>query len=505
MKCTEERPSCSRCLSTGRNCDGYAPVPVSRRDLATPINGRSSLLITSQRLLKGGESDNSEVSSIHLDYFKNRVVRQTNYYVRSGFWDSLLFRLYHHEPAVKYAVVALSSLHQHWELNGLNAYEVDHNVLQSYQKAIQHANKLLSRAQSVNTPDHADIVAILVVCVLFICYEHTVGRHENGLVHLKNGMQIMLKHLPRRPEESSWVRALAESQEIIELVDVMNRLEFMAVCFTKAQFSPYMPEVVLRESRKFFPNSFEGYEDARRYLLLFLIWALTLSQTDGPLLKKPQDQTTVRAENFEGLLPEDEQYCFEALDRWLELFRIMQARLHLKGDKSAEDSSHACDFAWMLYLCAKVIIYAEFSGSEMSYDDFTEEFADIVARAKNISPERQDWFSFEDGIVSTLYLVATRCRDPRIRRQAISMLAMGKIKDGVWEASELAKIAEKIVALEEKGIPSVKTAGDIPARARVSLLKSSIYWYKNRIELDCYRSSDDPDVEWTFSREVIFR
>ena len=431
-------------------------------------------------------------------------MRQTNYYVRSGFWDSLLFRLYHREPAVKFAVVALSSLHQHWELNGLNAYEVDHNVLQSYQKAIQYANKLLSRAQSVDTPDHADIVAILVVCVLFICYEHTVGRHENGLVHLKNGMQIMLKHLPRRPDESSWVRALAESQEIIELVDVMNRLEFMAVCFTKAQFSPYMPEVVLRESRKFFPDSFEDYEDARRYLLLFLIWALTLSQTGGPTRKESEEQTTVSADNVTGLFHKDKRYCFEALDRWLELFRRMQARLHMQGDSSTEDSSHACDFAWILYLCAKVIIYAEFSGNEMSYDDFTEEFADIVARVRSISPEKQDWFSFEDGIVSTLYLVATRCREPRIRRQAISMLAIGKIKDGVWEASELAKIAEKIMALEEKGIPNVRTAGDIPVCARVSLLKSRLYWYKNRIELDCYRPSDNPEADWAFSREVIF-
>ena len=109
------------------------------------------------------------------------------------------------------------------------------------------------------------------------------------------------------------------------------------------------------------------------------------------------------------------------------------------------------------------------------------------------------------GIVSTLYLVATRCRDPRIRRQAISMLTMGKIKDGVWEAHELAKVAEKIMILEEKGIPNVKTATDIPFRARVSLLKSKIHWYKSRIELDCYRPTDTPDTKWTFSREIIFR
>ena len=195
------------------------------------------------------------------------------------------------------------------------------------------------------------------------------------------------------------MRALTESHEIIELVDVMNRLEFMAVCFTKAQFSPYVPEIAMRDSRTLFPDRFESSEDARRHLLLFLIWALTISESGEHIDDEPEEQTRVDAKEFDGLLETDGRYCFEALDRWLELFREMQGRLHIQEDESTEDLNHAYDFAWILYLCAKVTIHAEFSGSEMSYDEFTTEFADIIASAKRISPAKQDWFSFEDGML----------------------------------------------------------------------------------------------------------
>lgn len=37
VKCDEQRPSCQRCLSTGRTCDGYTALPFTRSDLQAAV------------------------------------------------------------------------------------------------------------------------------------------------------------------------------------------------------------------------------------------------------------------------------------------------------------------------------------------------------------------------------------------------------------------------------------------------------------------------------------
>ena len=504
VKCTEERPSCYRCTSTGRQCDGYAPVPVSRKDLISPIHGRTSLLITSQRLLRGSEVDGSETSSIHLDYFRDRVVFQTNYFVKSGFWDRLLLQLFHREPSVKYAVIALSSLHQHWELNGLISYEADHNALHSYQKALQHANKLVNRAQSAVSPDYAEIITILVVCILFICYEHAVGRYQNGAIHLEHGTQILRKYTPVCSDKGSWIAALAESNELIALVDVMQRLEFMTICFTKNQFQVHMPQIVLKDHDHVFSERFEDYEDARRQLMFFVIWALTTVDTQGPK-KEPLKGQKSAPVILQGSAKDDEQFCLKTLEKWSQLFKEMHGRHGVIQNDEVGIPNRSYNFVWILYLCTKAILHAEFAGSEMSYDAHTEEFAEILQCVKSIIPERRSWLSFEDGIVSTLYFVAARCRDPRLRRRAISMLSGNKVRDGVWEAPELARIAKKLMAIEEEGIPNINRPEEIPVTARVNLIRSKIIRHREKIELNCCISTGKLNPEWRFRHEVVHR
>lgn len=37
VKCDEQRPSCQRCISTGRTCDGYTGLPFTRSDLQAAV------------------------------------------------------------------------------------------------------------------------------------------------------------------------------------------------------------------------------------------------------------------------------------------------------------------------------------------------------------------------------------------------------------------------------------------------------------------------------------
>jgi hypothetical protein len=68
---------------------------------------------------------------------------------------------------------------------------------------------------------------------------------------------------------------------------------------------------------------------------------------------------------------------------------------------------------------------------------------DFVAR--HIKPS----FSADMGIVPPLFMVATKCRDPTLRRQAIQLLKSSARREGMWDSNMAARISEWVMTLEE--------------------------------------------------------
>ena len=67
------------------------------------------------------------------------------------------------------------------------------------------------------------------------------------------------------------------------------------------------------------------------------------------------------------------------------------------------------------------------------------------------SPSSQPAFSLDAHVNAYLYGIAIRCRDPRVRRKAIAVMKAANKHEGLWRADLAARIAERIVQLEEEG------------------------------------------------------
>lgn len=80
-------------------------------------------------------------------------------------------------------------------------------------------------------------------------------------------------------------------------------------------------------------------------------------------------------------------------------------------------------------------------------------------------------FSLELGFSLVMFAVVRCCRDPAIRRRALSLLQSVEAQDGVWNSRIVAQAAETLVHLEEQGIPDARRCEDIPVEARVSDMK----------------------------------
>ena len=90
----------------------------------------------------------------------------------------------------------------------------------------------------------------------------------------------------------------------------------------------------------------------------------------------------------------------------------------------------------------------------------------VIVPPPSIAPKKS--FTMDLGIIGPLYDVAAQCRDPTLRRQAILYLKSLYRQEGIWDSDLVARVAERIVSIEEKGLKDVKTSADVPEWARIS-------------------------------------
>lgn len=114
--------------------------------------------------------------------------------------------------------------------------------------------------------------------------------------------------------------------------------------------------------------------------------------------------------------------------------------------------------------------------------------AATVLEMENIEPSTTpatQSFSLETGIVGPLYDVARQSRDPKIRRQAISLLRASSRQDGFWDRMLAADVAERVVQIEEEGLEDVRSCRDVPSQARLTQVVPKFDMQKKRATI-CY-------------------
>ena len=114
-----------------------------------------------------------------------------------------------------------------------------------------------------------------------------------------------------------------------------------------------------------------------------------------------------------------------------------------------------------------MIDYARAVIDEMIWDDLIPFFAEIVSlaggfvacstSATSLAPlntpnQKRVVFNLDTGIIVPLYFIAGKCRDSRIRRKAIELLRASEKHEGVSNTLMTAKVAERLVDIEEKGM-----------------------------------------------------
>ncbi|QKX63254.1 uncharacterized protein TRUGW13939_10423 [Talaromyces rugulosus] len=505
VKCDEGKPSCYRCSSSSRVCDGYGVwggdghLP-SRNATQTGVKLAISRNKTRPRNEKYANSKFGQSESQFCDFplgctgadmkmdnaslsttgqweigpvpmslvefpaaahergvffwFQQYTVNKIPGLFSFKFWSSLLPRACYSEPAILHAVLALTSAHKYEQLETTSSLSTDEKfTLEAYGKAI-HCLRT-----DFGLKSNTSLKVILIACIVFVCLEIVQQHHATAITHLANGLRLIEQLERSLAAEAQPLFDHHEPEGLIFQMFLRLKLQvnMLGYCY---DFSSYINNSL---SAYRIPGRFLSMLEARKYMDILISRAFELEYLF---------QKACFRERAERGLKDNQISLRSDLDLWLQAF--ISSFLQ---DKAASNNWNKVAYNIlrmyhdMAYVMAETCLSAH---QEMLFDYQVERFLSILTYAINtitisaglqepILPEataKMQKSIVDIGWIPVLYYTATRCRVARIRLHAIRILELTSHREGMWDARVAAQVAQEVMRIEEAQDPYQSCLGD---------------------------------------------
>ncbi len=438
----------------------------------------------------------------YFNLFREQTASELSGFFDSGFWTRSVLRECHSATAIRHAVVALGALYKTLEKSNESPPSSPYpgrdpadSALRHWEMAFRqysHACNALVKADSEATSHRTRLMA----SVLLACFDSFVGDHKQAIVQIQMGLGL-LEQL--RAERRRAFLPSAEEPVEEELTQMFTRLAIQAKSYDMAFHFP-QPWVVRLTGNQGqdptspssdasspigitwdpIPDRFASVMEAR------VAWDKLCER----IFRFTETMFAHAQNGVMGVLPTSLQHLGMSfgkdMEAWSQAFDHILASRTAPGVSSQEKAAIAA--VKMSQFMSKILFLMTFQDSEMHFDKFTPYFKGIVdlalevvgdeerraaARrcpdqtfchhqgrcqpdifgghayaARHIKPS----FSADLGIVPPLYVVATKCREPQIRRQAIQLLRSSARREGMWDSELAARIGIWIAEVEEEDV-----------------------------------------------------
>ncbi len=476
VKCDETRPGCRRCRSSGHRCDFEEGHPSASIIF---VNYAAQPLTIQPPLAVQSGVDHLELRA--LGFFQEVTVSEIQGEFYTSIWHNYILPMAHSEPVLRHAIVALGSLHEHYLNNpSFSTRQHPKYPFQQYGKAINLITKL-----DISSRSAVDLA--LASCLMFAAIETLMGHPRSSMTHILSGMRILQQQqfapmcgfVPRHLLERLFDHMACQAMQIGDINIILQ---------TSAPATFVIPE------------TFNSTQEAMNSLESFQYYTLHLFQDSVLMLDTamPIQERTARLAAVSKMNADLSSKWIAACEDFL--FRNervnhpahMILRLMIEATFIQLHSPRECDFD-------------QFTGKFTNMIDLAERYLRVTATAKNgvrgdrsLTSERQspssypssspmltpmtpetppdvgaaekiDYegrkllpkihspvsafprprFTMSSGVVCHLYMVASRCRNPVIRRRALHLLQTCNRREGLWDSEITAIVAEKVMLLEE--------------------------------------------------------
>ncbi|CZR50395.1 uncharacterized protein PAC_00267 [Phialocephala subalpina] len=273
-----------------------------------------------------------------------------------------------------------------------------------------------------------DMDLIKLGCVFFMILEFFKGSRKSILSHLVHGVELFNR--TGHGQESNSYDFMADT-----ILSRMGLLQCLYGRPRKAHFpSSYRTSSHVRNHHL---QTFQNLEEARDALVVL---AASVLDFVGRVFYSAEPSSDNDFSEQEALS--------SRLQQWSNLARTLLTGLQNRTDERSKNSSDSVAIATVFLATAT-------DQSEISYDHHINAFRFIVDTAVDIAHEIRvsesapRLFSFDPGLILCLFFTAIKCRDRDIRRKTVAMLRLVPAREGMWDATEAALVAEEAVRWEE--------------------------------------------------------
>lgn len=434
-----------------------------------------------------------------LQYFKAYTAPELAGSFSPELWNKFVLRLAYHQSSVHHAVVALGTVHE--ELTSTGCLEFSDYANREYCRAIREVVAL----NDAGTSDAIEIA--LATCVLFACLEGLRGHYKSSLSHLVAGLNVLEEDQRKaQPRQATCIPRKT-------LLSLFLRMDAQRMDLGGSSTTPGTMLSII--ARPVIPSCFLSVEEARHQLELLYHHILQLFfRADEANL----DRNLPRPPGFWNTLLEQKLALERVRQSWEDALDTMLGRGTGNELPTSENRDPGVLVLDVANRTIKILLYVDLIDPEIDFDKCEEIFDQIVCDAdeyllktsatrpalrqsssssssRNSSPHSSasmatsrtsphitqtkillpkpeavspPMFSLSLGCVSSLYLSASRCRNPRIRYRALDLLRKCNRREGLWDSNIAARIAENVINIEE-----AKAAQTLPGRGQAAIPESN--------------------------------
>jgi hypothetical protein len=452
----------------------------------------------------------------YFQIFRTHTASELSGFFDSEFWTRSVLQESHSEASIRHAVVALGALYKTLEKASESPpgspesnYSID-TAPNHYNFALVQYGKAITRLrESLQNNETRSQRTILISIVLFTCFQSFTGDHRAAISQIQSGLRLLdeWRHEAKQPPSK-------RREDVVEdeLVQMFTRLAIQAKSYDMAFHFP--PPYVIQLSPKprsssanspsspsdaasttsleslQIPDYFTTPKEARSSLDSLCERIMRFNETLSSFYAGPNNILPSSIKSY-GLGFRTQ------LQQWGVAFdRLLQGRRR-PGISNTERAG--IDVLKMIHAMTSILFLMGFSTSEMDFDGFMLQFREIVELAKEVVVEEElalaqarrgdlnncrhrdsshgasqmhfpgmattygyrekdsyshikASFALDLGIIPPLFVAATKCRERRLRRDAISLLISTPRREGMWDSLLCGRVAQWIMEVEEEGM-----------------------------------------------------
>lgn len=453
VKCDETKPSCLKCTTTGRRCDGYAyglPSAIVAKPTAAGIIQPVAKITPPQV-----DATREEIELFH--YFRVVIAGQITGAFDESSWTDNLLQAIQQQPAIWSACIAASALHRVYidmpTMKTTMATQRDNLYfmgLKQYHSSLKHIISITQK-EVVSLDEQ---LSILAANILFLALSWYRGDMVEGFNHICNGMTLIaqwrLLPLLLEAEGDRQSGLLPAESLLLTYLRADNSTMPSRDADTSVLDNIIIPPVV---SSKDFSSPTAAYFE------LEFLWNAVLKITrKTPLSSEPSSKRPAP----------DILYSFRPVSkRWGEkLMRFKNSNDYLEVYM---DSIVALK---VRHAYIEILLSLDLDATELVWDSFDKSFSNIVDLAETLAKRLEAYISSKQSrggpagnivrlaasMTDALGHVAWRCRNYTIRHKALDIIQRIQIKHYPTDNTVLAKIAVSLV-MEEESIWAIAQPG----------------------------------------------